>query len=139
MSLTNHNLNPKLLNPLTLAFMGDCVYEILVREHIIRTHGSLSANKLHKLAVTMVCCSAQSKVYGALEPILSEEELAIFKRGRNANISSSPKHSSLAEYRRATGLECLFGYLHLCGRQDRIEELFAVALRTAEEDIHEGN
>ncbi len=137
MSLTNQN--PKLLNPLTLAFMGDCVYEIMVRQHIIREHGSLSANKLHKLAVTMVCCNAQSKVYQVLEPILSEEELALLKRGRNANISSSPKNSCLTDYRRATGVECLFGYLHLCQRQDRLEELFALAVKTIEEGTNAGN
>ncbi len=136
MSLTNQNLNPKLLNPLTLAFMGDGVYEIMVREHIIREHGSLSANKLHKQAVTMVCCSAQSKVYLILEPILTEEELAILKRGRNANISSYPKNSNLVDYRRATGVECLFGYLHLCGRQERLLELFDLAMKPVEEGAY---
>lgn len=133
MSVTNQNINPKQLNPLSLAFIGDSVYEIMVREYIIRGHGSLSANKLHRLAVKMVCASAQSAVYIAFEPILSEDELSILKRGRNANSTTSPKNSNLVDYRRATGVEALFGYLHLSGRFDRLKELFDLVIKLTEE------
>lgn len=116
--------NPKLLNPLSLAFIGDGVYEIMVREYIIKMHGSLSANKLHKHAVKLVCATAQSEVYGILEGIITEEEMDIMKRGRNANSTTSPKNANPSDYRRATGVEALWGYLYLSGKEERLNQLF---------------
>lgn len=117
--------DPRLLNPVSLAFLGDAVYELLVRRRLVN-HGSMPANKLHVNAVRMVCAGAQAQFYDVLEPVLTEEELQILKRGRNAHTSKVPKNANPADYRRATGLEALFGYLFLKEEQDRLEELFGL-------------
>ena len=113
-----------MFNPASLAFLGDGVYELLVRKMILARHGSVSANKLHKLCVEYVKASAQAEAFTRLEPFLTEDELAIYRRGRNANGVSVPKSSTPRDYRMATGLEALFGYLYLSGESDRIEQLF---------------
>lgn len=112
-------------SPLALAFMGDAVYEQLVRERII-SRANMPAQKLHELTIEKVCAEFQAAAARRLaeEGSLTEEEQDIFRRGRNASGITAPKHSTVAEYRAATGLECLFGYLHLCGRHERINELF---------------
>lgn len=115
--------NPKLYSPLVLAYMGDAVFESMVREKLI-LQANMSVNKLHKQTVTHVCASAQSKALEALMPVLSEEETDIYKRGRNANGSHVPKNARAQEYRRSTGFEALFGYLYLKGNTARIKELF---------------
>ncbi|MEG2038618.1 MAG: ribonuclease III domain-containing protein [Oscillospiraceae bacterium] len=117
------NQNPKLLSPLTLAFIGDGVYELLVRERLI-AKGSMPVGTLHTLAVQQVRASYQSKGYHALLNILTDEEVSIMKRGRNAKGVHSPKNSDPTEYRHATGVEALFGFLYLNGSIDRINELF---------------
>ncbi len=113
-----------LLSPLTLAFLGDGVYELLVRRTLIERHGSMPANKLHTLTVQLVRASAQAKVYDVLYDKLSGQEQDILRRGRNANSTKCPKNADPGEYRKATGVEALFGYLYLRGEQGRIEELF---------------
>ena len=118
----------RLINPLTLAFVGDGVYEMLVREEIVRRHISLSAKKLHALTVEMVRATAQCRGYELIAPHLTEEETSIFKRGRNSNGITAPKHTSVAQYRVATGLEALFGWLYLSGESERIRELFQIIL-----------
>ena len=110
-------------SPLALAFLGDSVYEQLVRERLV-VLANMPAGKLHNLSVKYVCCEFQSQACEIIEPHLSEEEGDIMRRGRNASGIAPPKHSGATEYRRATALECLFGYLHLLGRRERIEELF---------------
>ena len=115
--------DPKLLSPGTLAFLGDAVYELFVRSRLVN-QANMPVNKLHLLAVEQVRASFQSKAVAALEPVLTEEELAVWKRGRNANGVKPPKHANPSEYRRATGLEALFGYLFLQGKTDRLKELF---------------
>ncbi len=110
-------------SPLALAFLGDSVYELLVREKILSA-ANLPAAKLHSLKVSRVCAEYQSKALEVILPVLSQKETAIVKRGRNATGNNVPKHSSTADYRRATALECLFGYLDLMGEKERIEELF---------------
>lgn len=119
--LTEREVNQ--YSPLALAFLGDSVYELLVREKILLI-ANLPASKLHSLKVLRVCAEYQSKALEYIMPKLSEREAAIAKRGRNATGNTVPKHSSTADYRRATALECLFGYLHLKGENDRINELF---------------
>ncbi len=114
--------NPKMLSPLNLAFIGDGIYELLVREHILR-QANVPVNVLHKKAVELVRASAQSKAVDLIYDMLTEEEIAIFKRGRNTS-SSVPKNADVAEYRRATGLEALFGYLYCSNQNDRLCELF---------------
>lgn len=118
-----------LLNPLTLAFMGDGVYEVLVRRHIVGEHGSLPAGRLHDLAVGMVRAAAQAEAYGRVEPLLEERELAVYRRGRNATGLTVPKSASAAQYHSATGLEALFGWLFLTGQTERIERLFERIVR----------
>lgn len=113
-------------SPLALAFLGDCVYEQLVREKLILS-GNMPAGKLHSMATKRVCARCQSKVIQILQPVLTEDEVAIFKRGRNATGNSVPKNTNIIDYRKATGLEALFGYLHLIGAYDRVSELFEIA------------
>ena len=118
--------NPKQLSPLTMAFLGDAVFELLVREELV-SHGDAPVNKLHKDAVKMVCASAQHKASEILMPILTEEEISIFKRGRNTH-NNVPKNADPSEYRAATGLETLFGFLHIKGDNNRIKELFNIII-----------
>ncbi len=118
----------KQLSPLTLAFYGDCVYEMLVRRMIV-IEGSRPSNELHRLAVEKVRASFQSAAYEKLLPILTEEETDILKRGRNATGLNPPKSSNPRDYHRATAVEVLFGYLDLIGEKERIEELFEVICR----------
>ena len=110
------------LSPLTLAFLGDAVFELHVRERLAEK-GSAPVGALHRRAVNVVCAKAQSVAAELLLPLLTEEELTIYKRGRNSH-SSVPKNADPSEYRSATGLEALFGYLHLCGDKQREAELF---------------
>mgnify|MGYP002518134744 FL=1 len=125
------NCDPKLLSPGTLAFLGDAVYELFVRQQLVET-ANMPVNKLHLLAVEKVRASFQSNAYSIIEPQLTEEEQTIWKRGRNANGVKAPKHADPVEYRRATGLETLFGYLFLQGKMDRLEELFQMILSADE-------
>lgn len=122
----------KYLNPLLLAYIGDAVYELRVREHLLRL-GAVKMNGLHRQAVSLVNAGRQSRLYSQLEPLLTEEEQEVFRRGRNAHSGHQPPGVSAAGYRRATGVETLIGWLHLCGRQDRLEQIFAV-LFTAEDE-----
>ena len=114
-----------MLSPLTLAFVGDAIYELLVREWLAR-EANRPANDLHKESVSRVCAQAQSKAVKLLLPVLTEEELSIYKRGRNAHVNHIPRHADPADYHAATGLETLFGYLYLDGKNDRVLELFNI-------------
>lgn len=111
-------------SPNVLAFYGDCVYELLVRRKVV-LHGNTNAGRLHDLAVEQVRASYQSKAVEVIEPMLTEREADILRRGRNAGGISVPKSAKPSEYRRATALETLFGYLSLSGQEERIEELFS--------------
>ena len=111
--------------PLALAFLGDVIYEKLVREYIILM-GNMPVSKLHTLSVQKVCAAYQAREVERIKSELSEEELDVLRRGRNASGITAPKHSTVAEYRAATSLECLFGYLHLSGNDKRAEELFEI-------------
>ena len=123
--------NPKLLSPLTLAFVGDVVYELLVREKIVQV-GSMPTKRLNALKVELVRASAQAIVYDALEPMLTEEEHDILKRGRNSHTGSVPKNGSVADYRKATGVEALFGYLYLKKDNERLQLLFEKAMEVSQ-------
>ncbi len=118
-------------SPLTLAFLGDSVYEQLVREKLVIS-ANMPAGKLHSLAVKFVCCEFQSAACEIILPELTEDEQDIMRRGRNASGITAPKHSKVSEYRRATSLECLFGYLHLLGQGERIAFLFDKIWETVE-------
>ena len=106
------------LSPLALAFVGDGVYSLMVRERLL-SQANRPVNDLHRMAVREVRAEAQAAAIDRLLPLLTEEEEAVFKRGRNAHTARSG-----ADYHRATGLEALFGYLYLAGRVDRVRELF---------------
>ena len=123
--------NPRQMSAATLAFLGDAVYELLARQKLAVT--TIPAGKLHRMAIGMVCAGAQSQAYEVLEPLLTEEEAAALKRGRNLNSVKPPKNGNVRDYRRATGLESLFGYLYVQGRLERINELF-LAIETALEE-----
>lgn len=120
-----NTVNAAQYSPLTLAFMGDAVFELLVREELV-VKGNRPVGDLHSMACARVCASAQAKAIKRLLPVLSEEETDVFKRGRNAHPGSVPKNQSVSDYHHATGLECLFGWLFLENRRDRITELFAL-------------
>lgn len=106
-----------------MAFLGDSVFELLVRERLVSA-GSMPVGKLHMLAVKQVKASAQAKAFEGLSNILSEDEKSILLRGRNANSATPPKSCDIAEYRKATGIEALFGYLYLKGETERINYLY---------------
>ena len=115
--------DPGLLSPLALAFVGDTVFDLLVKEQLIN-EANRPVGKLHVLTAGRVCAGAQAKASEYIMETLSEEEQAIFKRGRNAHSNHTPKNASEAEYHAATGLETLFGWLYLKGDNRRIKELF---------------
>ncbi|MBQ3132795.1 MAG: ribonuclease III [Clostridia bacterium] len=108
------------LSPITLAFVGDGVYELMVREHLA-AEANRPTGVLHKMAVSRVCAGAQAAAFSKIEPLLTEEEMAVFKRGRNAHTARGGQ-----DYHRATGFEALWGWLYLNDRDDRLRELFAV-------------
>lgn len=110
-------------NPLVLAYMGDSYYETLVRCHLIGSGDCLPA-ELNKAARLYVTASAQSKAVNAVLPLLTESETSVYKAGRNAKSSHSSKSAEIGDYRRATGLEALFGWLYISGDTKRAEELF---------------
>jgi len=114
-------------SPLVLAYIGDAIYEVYVRNKLVSQH-NIQVDKLHKMAVNMVKSSAQAKSYHKIEQELTEEELAVFKRGRNAK-SSVPKNSDMSEYKIATGLEALIGYIYLSGDNKRLDEIMNLILR----------
>lgn len=127
-----HNVQSKKVDirqysPLALAYMGDCIFDLCVREYLLR-QDNMPANKLHQKSKAMVNATSQSKMYKELIEIVTEEEKAILKRGRNANSNTRAKNSTMIDYKNATGLEALFGYLYLKGEQDRINELFKICL-----------
>lgn len=114
--------NVNLLSPSVLAFVGDAVYGLLVRTRLAEINRS--SGDLHTLSVKYVSAVAQAEAYKAIEGILTEKELAVFRRGRNFHTGNIPKSASGSQYHTATGLECLFGFLHLSNQSERAKELF---------------
>ena len=111
------------ISSIGLAHMGDAVFEILVRTWLC-AHGKATGKGLHQATIRLVCAESQAEKAERILPLLSEEELAVFKRGRNAQVHTVPGHASRAQYGEATALEALLGWLWLKGRKDRIGELF---------------
>lgn len=107
-----------------LAYLGDSVLEVCVRTYLVTERGLSTSAHLNRASLDFVRASAQSEAVGRMEPYLSEEEAAIYRRGRNMGHGNVPKSASVAEYRRATGMEVLFGYLHLTGQTERLDHLF---------------
>ena len=123
MRFIEKDVDPRQLSPLNLAFVGDCVYEMLVRETLV-CDANRPVNDLHRESVKYVSAAAQTEAFAKIKDVLTEEETAQFKRGRNAKTGHSPKSATDAQYHTATGVEALFGYLYLSGKIDRIRELF---------------
>lgn len=121
MNLTEAEI--KAISNLGLAHMGDCVFEILCRAYLC-ARGGKNVGNLHRDTINMVKAASQAKFMDKLLPLLTEEELAYYRRGKNAHVHAVPKSCTPAEYARATGLEALFGALYLAGQTDRINELF---------------
>ena len=115
------------ISSIGLAHMGDAVYELLVRTWLC-AHGKATGKGLHRATVALVCAPKQAELAQRILPLLTEEEQAVFRRGRNANVHSIPAHASRAQYQQATALAALLGWLHLSGRHDRVEQLFAVMM-----------
>lgn len=114
-------------SPLTLAYIGDDAYDLVIRTYLLGK-GNMSVNKLNRMADGLVRAKAQSDMMDVIEPMLDEEEHAVYKRGRNAKSYTKAKNATVADYRRATGFEALMGYLYLQGRYVRMVELIRAGI-----------
>ncbi len=119
-------------SPLTLAYIGDAVYDLIIRTLVVNK-GNQQVQKLHKETITMVQASAQARMVTALNDQLSEEEHAVYKRGRNAKSASPAKNQSISDYHKATGFEALLGYLYLKKDWKRMLELIRAGLDVLED------
>lgn len=130
LELTAGEINQKAssFSPLALAYIGDAVYEIFIRTYVMNK-GNAPVNKLHKASRDLVKAEAQAKMYMIIDAVLTEEEKSVLKRGRNAKSNSVPKNGDLGDYRHATGVEALIGYLYIEGKIERIQELINMALK----------
>ena len=115
------------ISSIGLAHLGDAVDELLVRSYLC-AQGRATGKELHRSAVELVRAEAQSQRAERILPLLTEEELHVFKRGRNAHVNTIPHSASRSEYLRATALECLLGHLYLTGQTDRINQLFCAMM-----------
>ena len=120
------------ISNLGLAHMGDCVYELLCRSYLC-AKGDLTVGKLHKDTVSLVKATAQAKFADAMLHLLTEDELAHYRRGKNSHVHAVPKGATPAQYAKATGLEALFGALYLAGQTERLNQLFHIII---EEEAH---
>lgn len=116
-------------SPLALAYIGDAVYEVYIRAHVM-DFGNMPVNKLHRAATRYVSARAQSLIIHTISDRLTEEELAVFRRGRNAHSYTSAKNADIADYRHATGFEALIGYLFITKNHRRISEITELAIST---------
>ena len=114
------------ISMLGLAHVGDAVYELLIRSMLCQ-QGHSAVGDLHRSTVTLVRAESQAQAMALLVDLLDDEELAVYKRGRNTRVNSVPKHAQLSQYHAATGLEALFGYLQLSGNTERARQLFEAA------------
>lgn len=132
MIFDDKKINPNTLSPITLAFVGDAVYSLIVREELALTSDK-KANELHKICASKVSAVSQSKAINEIMESLSEEEISVFKRGRNAATSHTAKNASSRDYHYATGFEALFGYLYLARKYDRIKEIYSLICQKSEQ------
>ena len=116
----------------SLAYLGDCAIEICVREYLVCEKGLSSSARLNKAALEFVTAAKQAEAMKNILPLLTEEETDVFHRGRNMGHSSTPKSATVSEYRNATGMETLFGWLYLSKNKARIDELFRIAYKLDE-------
>ncbi|MBS6644665.1 MAG: ribonuclease III [Clostridiaceae bacterium] len=126
-SLKLGEIDVRTYSPLVLAYIGDAVYEVVIRTKVIN-HGSMQVNKMHKKSSSLVKAETQASLIKALEEELTEEEKAAYKRGRNAKSASTAKHATVIDYRMATGFEALIGYLYLTEQYERMITLISHGL-----------
>lgn len=119
--------------PLSLAYLGDTVYDLYIRSYLVH-RCPMTTNELHRQASLRVCAAAQAAAFGKIEGMLTQEEADIFRRGRNAHSTTVPKNASVSDYRIATGLETLFGWLFSRGEDDRIDTLMSIILTENKEN-----
>lgn len=129
LSMEKRDINQ--ISALGLAHLGDAVFEVMVRSWLC-LEGKTQVKNLHRETVRHVCAPAQARRMEKILPLLTQDELAVYRRGRNAHVHGIPKNATHEEYSKATGLECLFGYLYLEGRRQRLNQLFADSM----EDDH---
>ena len=125
------DVEAKQYSPLTLAYIGDAVYEIIIRTILVE-HGNAPVNKLHQKASSLVKAQAQANLIHLIEKDLTEEEMFVYKRGRNAKSATTAKNASIRDYRTATGLEALVGYLYLDNQMERALKLVKLGLERME-------
>ena len=133
-AMTEQEVNKQAM--LSLAHVGDAVYELLVRS-MLCARGPVQVNSEHRRTVTYVNAGAQAKAAGIILPMLSEKELSVYKRGRNTRVKSVPHNADIGDYHAATGFEALLGYLYLAGKDARARELFAEAYAGVAEHVIE--
>ena len=133
MRLYGKDIKVDTLSPLTLAFTGDAVFSMYIREMLV-CEANRPVGQLHKLSVNWVKAEAQSKGMHAILPLLTEKETEVFKRGRNAHTSLTPKNQSGCDYHYATGFEALVGYLYLKDETERLNELLNEVIKAIEVD-----
>lgn len=126
--LSFKGVQPRQLSPLVLAYIGDSIYDLVIKTYLIDSKGNMPVNKLNRMSSGLVKAQTQSEMIGKIEHLLDEEEEGVYKRGRNAKSYTSAKNASITDYRRATGFEALMGYLYLSGRYSRMMELIKAAL-----------
>ena len=116
------------ISNLGLAHMGDCVYEMLVRAYLC-AQGNKTVAQLHKQTITMVKATYQAEFVDKMLPLLAEDEMTYYRRGKNSHVHAVPKSATPAQYAKATGLEAMFGYLFLSGQKDRANEIFNLVMQ----------
>ena len=121
-------ISPAQLSPLVLAYIGDSIFDLVIKTYLLDTKGNMQVNKLNRFASNIVKAQSQSEMIGIIEPLLSPAEEAVYKRGRNAKSYTSAKNASISDYRRATGFEALMGYLYLEGEYERMIQLIKAGL-----------
>ncbi len=131
--MNEKNIDIKTVSTAALAYLGDSVLEVCVREHLVSCGLSTSAH-LNKEALSFVKATAQADAMKNIIDLLDEDEAAVFRRGRNIGHTATPKSASMSEYRAATGMEALFGWLLLSGKEERIRELFRAAYKIEEKN-----
>ena len=125
--------NPNEYNSLVLAYIGDTLYDLYVRTRLISENENMSAHKLHVQAIKFVKAHGQSEAVKQIEKILTEPEMAAYKRGRNTKSFTVPKNADVGEYRRATGFEALLGWLYVSNMQQRLEEIMKISYESVEQ------
>ena len=126
--------DPTTLGPLVLAYIGDTVFDLYVRTHLVLSTG-LTAHGLHLAAAKRVCASAQAESFRRIEHMLTEDELAVYRRGRNGHMGTVPKNASIGDYRSATGLEAVIGWLYLKGYDGRLNDIMRMIIEGEEDGV----